>query len=232
MVSNANPAPRHIINVEEPRRHVLIVDDHVLLAQSLAQILTESGLPASVSTAQTPAELVAEVRSFAGCLVVLDLSLSASLGDGRSLLPSLIAAGASVVVLTGATDPVTLGECYELGAHGVVDKAQPVERVVELVASAVDGRSIQVDRRLDVLSDMRAARERRDARQAPFRTLTSKESLVLEHLGHGLVAQEIADVMFVSVSTVRTHIQSVLLKLGVHSQLAAVAMAHERDWLH
>lgn len=233
MAYNAKPEPARIINNDEPLRHVLIVDDHILLAQSLCQILIDEELAVSVSVASTGDELMAEVSEAADrTLVLLDLSLSEELGNGLQLIPDLLAAGAVVVVLTGSTDAVTLGECFEAGAVGIIDKALPVERVVALVHTSLSGKPLDTNRRHDLLTDMRLARQRKYAAQAPFRALTNKECLVLEYLGDGLNAQEIAQAMFVSLSTVRTHVQSVLLKLGVHSQLAAVAMAHERQWLH
>ena len=58
--------------------------------------------------------------------------------------------------------------------------------------------------------------------------LTSSERRVLYYLTTGGSAQEIADEIVVSLATVRSHIRSVLRKLGVRSQLAAVALANRR----
>ena len=58
--------------------------------------------------------------------------------------------------------------------------------------------------------------------------LTSSERRVLYFLTVGRSAQEIADELVVSLATVRSHIRSVLRKLGVRSQLAAVAVANSR----
>jgi DNA-binding NarL/FixJ family response regulator len=60
--------------------------------------------------------------------------------------------------------------------------------------------------------------------------LTDRERAVLTHLMHGLTAQEIAATDFVSVATVRSQIASILMKLGVRNQLAAVAYAHRACW--
>jgi DNA-binding CsgD family transcriptional regulator len=60
--------------------------------------------------------------------------------------------------------------------------------------------------------------------------LTASERRVLFYLTTGRSAQEIADDLVVSVTTVRSHIRSILRKLGVRSQLAAVAIANSRDF--
>lgn len=232
MASNASDHASRIVKLDELRRCVLIVDDHALLAESLAQILREHGVSAEVSRSETPQGLLDEVSEIDDCLVLLDLSLSTGLGDGVDLIGPLIDAEAAVVVLTGTTDRVRLGECFEAGALGVIEKALPVEQVVERIRRMLGGGGVDLDRRHQLLGEMRLARERRSVEQAPFRTLTERECAVLEHLSDGLSAGEISSAMFISVATVRTHIRSILVKLGVHSQLAAVALAHERHWLH
>ena len=60
---------------------------------------------------------------------------------------------------------------------------------------------------------------------ATFDRLTKREALVLGELIDGLSAEEIAEVHFVALTTVRSQIRAVLQKLGVRSQLAAVALA-------
>jgi DNA-binding NarL/FixJ family response regulator len=59
----------------------------------------------------------------------------------------------------------------------------------------------------------------------PPPALTAREVEVLRHLAEGLSTREIADTLYISVATVRTHIQNVLQKLDVHSQAQAVALA-------
>jgi DNA-binding CsgD family transcriptional regulator len=62
--------------------------------------------------------------------------------------------------------------------------------------------------------------------------LTASERRVLFYLTEGWTAQEVADELVVSLTTIRSHIGSVLRKLGVKSQVAAVAIANSRDpWL-
>ena len=62
-----------------------------------------------------------------------------------------------------------------------------------------------------------------------FALLTEREQVVLTHLQDGLTPIEIAQVEYVGLTTVRTQIRSILMKLGVRSQLAAVAMANRQQ---
>ena len=63
-----------------------------------------------------------------------------------------------------------------------------------------------------------------------FDVLTDREQVVLAELMEGHCAEEIANAAFVSISTIRSQIKAILQKLGVNSQLAAVAMARRAGW--
>ena len=76
----------------------------------------------------------------------------------------------------------------------------------------------------------RAAGRPQDTRLPHFADLTERESVVLAELMEGHRAEEIARAAFVSISTVRSQIKAILQKLGVSSQLAAVALARRADW--
>jgi len=67
---------------------------------------------------------------------------------------------------------------------------------------------------------------------APPRRLTRRETEVLRYLTAGVGTQRIAQLLFVSVTTVRNHIQNILRKLGAHSRLEAVAVARRDGLLH
>ena len=77
---------------------------------------------------------------------------------------------------------------------------------------------------------MRAADRRQGPRLQLFDILTEREQVVLAELMEGHCAEEIANAAFVSISTVRSQIKAILHKLGVNSQLAAVAMARRAGW--
>jgi len=64
----------------------------------------------------------------------------------------------------------------------------------------------------------------------PIDTLTPRERSVLLHMMHGLSADQIASEEYVTVCTVRSHIRSILFKLRVNSQLAAVSYANKLLW--
>lgn len=207
---------------------VAVVDDHRLLAQSLALALQDAGYDAVLVDPHD--DVVLRVGQWAPRVVLLDLSLDGA-RPGDELLPDLVQRDRAVVVVTAETDHARWGRCLLAGAAGVVPKSAPLEQVVAAVHAAVEGRPV-----VDVASRtawLRAADRQRaetDAAMAPFRRLTPREQQVLAALVDGESALAIAERATVSEATVRTHIKSVLSKLGVGSQLQAVARARRAGW--
>ncbi len=210
---------------------VLVVDDHELLAQVLANSLEESGFEVGVATGLGLANAVSVAADFRPNVVLLDLDLGPA-GDGRSLIAPLSAFGCEVILITGSRDEVAIGEGLERGAFGAMTKDAPFESIVAAVVAAADGRAdVFASNRHHFLTALRRKRVGVQERLAPFERLTTREREVLAELGRGSSAAVIATASHVSLSTVRSHIRSILTKLGVSSQLAAVAMAHEAGWL-
>ena len=210
---------------------VLIVDDHPVLAESFAAMLRGGGIDASGADADNPGEVLAQAREHAPQVLLLDLDLG-RLGDGRDLIAPLADDGQFVVVLTAVTDPIVHAECLEAGARGVHTKGTPLETLVEAVQDALEGDRPLVSeaRRQQLLSDLLAHRREQDGRLAPFARLTPSEARTLAALIDGRSAEEMSQDWYVAITTVRSHIRSVLRKLDVGSQLAAVAKARQAGW--
>ncbi len=207
-----------------------IVEDHELLAQSLAFALANLGIDVTVVDDLQPTAVLQSLRSLDLHFVLLDFDLG-SAGLGLDLVRPITELGFRVVMLTGETNPISLAQCVEAGAVGIISKSEPFERLIEHVGDVVDGRRIlSAGSRERLLADLREHRAAEGERLAPFERLTVRESEVLEDLIAGKNAETIANESFVSVATVRSHIKALLSKLGVNSQLAAVAMAQRAEW--
>ena len=216
--------------LDRPAR-VLIVEDHDLLAGTLALALRQQGMAVEAVAGPTPTAVVAVARAMAPVLVLLDLELGPALGSGLDLVRPLIDVGARVVMMTGVVDRPRLAACIEAGALGICSKVAGFAGLIDAVRRAVAGESLLTDdRRQDLLSALEAHRKAEQDRLAPFAGLTPREEAVLARLVAGEAAETIASRTYVSLATVRSHIRSILLKLGTNSQLAAVAMARNADW--
>jgi DNA-binding NarL/FixJ family response regulator len=208
---------------------VLIVDDHELLAESLRLALSAEGYDVVVP-GPTPAEVYAAAESTPPDVVLLDLDLGDG-GDGSVLVEALALGGARVVVVSGTPDQMRVAACLESGACGYVSKSAPLDALLEAVRAAGEGANVMPEaQRLDMLAALRRARAERKRELAPFHDLTGREQFVLAQVIDGQSAADIATTAYVSEATVRTQIRAVLTKLGVRSQLAAVATARRARW--
>lgn len=210
---------------------VAVVDDHVLLSEVLAQELELRGHDVSVVDVRD--DVVTQLETVHPEIVILDLEFGADRLAGVRLIEPLTAGGRSVIILTGVTDELVIGECLELGATGVLRKSDDFDTLVDAVSACGDGRAVPPcdAERLRLIRSSTAARRKETHLLEPFDGLTEREQQVLRQLVHGRSAAEISAAEYVAISTVRTQIKSVLRKLDVSSQLRAVVLAIESGWV-
>jgi two-component system, NarL family, nitrate/nitrite response regulator NarL len=210
---------------------VLIVEDHALVAVGLQLALTARGWEVEITDGPTAADVIEHARRFQPQCVLLDIRLGERVGSGIDLVGPLRAIGSDVVMLTAETRRTTLAACLEEGAAGWITKDVFLDEVVStlddvLAGNPLIGRAVR-DAMVDELRIERAGQRRA---LSPFERLTLRERRVLAALVDGLSAEEIAEAHFVALTTVRSQIRAVLQKLGVRSQLAAVAHANRVGW--
>lgn len=223
-------APEASPAASSDRPRLLLVDDHRLLVETLQVSLSQAGFAASVAPCSSFDEVLAEAAAVRPVLVVLDLDLQGA-GYGYDLIGPLRQLGAEVLMLTGTVDRIELARCLEAGALGIADKADGFSAVLDQIRRAADGETVTpVTVRAQLLADLADHRRADEKRRAPFESLSGKEREVLRQIVEGKQAAAIAKDCFVSLATVRTQIRSILMKLDVTSQVAAVALARQGGW--
>jgi DNA-binding NarL/FixJ family response regulator len=222
------PEVEVIVASDGPR--LLLVDDHQLLVETLQMSLKQAGFDVSVPPDVSFDKVLATAAEVRPTLVVLDLDLQGS-GYGYDLIGPLRELGAEVLVLTGTTDRIELARCLEAGALGIASKTHGFGHVLDQIRRAAGGETVTpVTERAQLLADLSAHRRATEQRQAPFEALSARERNVLRQIVDGQQAAAIAKASFVSLATVRTQIRSILMKLDVTSQVAAVALARQGGW--
>lgn len=215
-----------------PKTDVLVVEDHELLAQTVQVALGEEGIVADVVVPRSHEDVLAAVRHSRPTLVLLDLDLGSGVGEGTTVLPAIVELGARVIVVTGVTDLVRVGAAVEAGAIGYLPKSAPFDDLLGVIRAGLSGRSTLTDaQRFELLAALRRHRAADHERWTPFERLSPREQGVLRELADGQGVADIAARRGVSQATVRTQVRGILTKLGVTSQLTAVAMARRSGWL-
>ena len=195
---------------------VLLVDDHPLVRDGIAHLLTDGGLNV-VGQASSLAEGIRLTETIRADVLVVDVSL----GDGSGLdLVSAVRAKRptmGIVVFTMHNDDETLLAALDAGASSLVLKTSSSEEVLAMVrrAAAAPDSFTAVG-----LAD---ALRRRSTQVKP--NLTAREMEVLERLAVGDSVAGMAKRLYMSESTVKTHIAKLYSKLGAHNRASAVMAA-------
>jgi two-component system, NarL family, nitrate/nitrite response regulator NarL len=204
---------------------LLVCDAHRLFAESLATVLCERGYRAAAIS-----ESLAEARSVLARtrvdVCVFDLHVDDE--PVLRLVPALRRAAPSTrfVLLSGDLDEQVVAEAAAAGITACLHKEQPIDDIIEALERVHAGIWQRNWR-----PDAKPLAHRDDAsRLASF--LTHREMEVLAHLVRGDSTAAVARTMAISRNTARSHVQRVLIKLGVHSRLEAAAFAVRHGLVH
>jgi DNA-binding NarL/FixJ family response regulator len=196
---------------------VMLVDDHQLVRQAVARAVDGEPDLRVVAEAGTLREAGALVGLERPDVIVVDVSLPDGNGvelvrTARELLPS-----SGIVVLTMHSDDETLLHALEAGASALVLKSATLDNVVDAVRRSAAAPDVFA------AAGLAAALRRRNEVQ-PTR-LTPRESEVLVLLRDGLSVAQVARRLFMSESTVKTHIARIYDKLGANNRAQALMSA-------
>ncbi|MFI9203424.1 LuxR C-terminal-related transcriptional regulator [Streptomyces sp. NPDC053048] len=148
--------------------------------------------------------------------------------DGISLVARVRSGhpGVRTVVLAERDDPRRAAAALQAGAGGWVAKDCSLSRLLAVIRGVLrDETHLPPALLTGVLRELTAARKHRTESERLVESLTPREREVLRCMVAGLGRKAVAERLYLSPHTVRTHMQNVLGKLGVHSTLAAVALA-------
>ena len=210
--------------------NVLIVDDHDLVAMSLALCLRSEGMHAQRHAARSRDGILTAVATIVPGVVLLDLDLGrgpdGAVIDGTTLVAHLCRMGWRVIVLSATTDEPRIGRALDAGALACVPKTAALPLLINAIRRATQGLEVmRPERRHYFIAQYH--RQQEQAVERLLGRLTDRERAVLQRLARGRRAQSIAEEFGVSLATTRTQIRAVLHKLEVNGQLEAVALLNE-----
>jgi NarL family two-component system response regulator LiaR len=202
---------------------VLIVDDHEVVRQGLRFVLEQEDGIEVVGEAGDGEAALRAVRALRPDVMLLDLVMPGM--DGLRALEALREAGdgpaPAVIVLTSFQEEDRVVEAVRLGALSYLSKTSAVDRVVEAVRAAARGGSVLEPG----IAALLVRQVRRAERPRPLDTLTPRERDVLAALARGRSNAEIARDLRMGRETVKSHVSSILAKLGVSDRTQAAIYA-------
>jgi DNA-binding NarL/FixJ family response regulator len=201
------------------------VDEQQMFTDALAHLLAAEPDLEPIGAVTRIAEAVVICHRTPPDVVLVDLRVGDMNGvDGihalRRASPAM-----SVIVVTDRADPTGITAALGAGARGYVLKTRAVDELVAIVRRAVStGVALTVAEVPHVIDQLQEARWSESQRRT-FVQLTVREGQILEHLTNGRSTSDTAAALHISPLTVRSHVKSILAKLGVHSKVEAVSYA-------
>jgi two-component system, NarL family, response regulator DegU len=202
---------------------ILLVDDHPLTLEALSSLLAQHDFDV-VGHASDGAEAIDRAAELQPQLVLLDLTMPGM--NGLTALPQIreAAPGCEVVVLTASGTEEDLLDAVRAGAAGYLLKSEPPERIAEFLRGVSEGEAaLSGSIARSLLERVRdGGRLGGGVPDVIAAKLSAREVEVLLLLDEHLGTDEIAGRLFISEHTVRSHVKSLLRKLGVSSRREAL----------
>lgn len=211
--------------VDTSTLRVVLIDDHVLVRQSVGLIIGAAGGFTVVAEAGTPDEGVAAVSLHRPDLVVLDVGLPGRSGVDVARMIKTAHPGIRIMFLTMHEDDATISSAVALGADAYVLKSASTDELLMALRAVACGGSYLSP------AVARSVMLRSHSRSMTASDLTDRELEIVRMLSAGSRPAQIAKTLSLSLRTVRNHLANVYAKLGVQSAAQAVSEAYRRGYV-
>ncbi len=214
---------------------VLIVDDHTLFRRGIAAVLANQEGLEVVGEASDGLEAIEKSKEIAPDVILMDLNMPRC--SGLEAIQALQAEmpQVNILVLTVSEMEADLFAAIKFGATGyLLKKAEPEELVHAILHIAQGGAIVSplmATKLLTEFKDLAAGAEREPNKNANA-DLSPREGEVLQLVAQGATNKEIADSLFISENTVKTHLRSIMEKLHLANRSQAAAYAVKRGLVH
>lgn len=208
---------------------VLLADDEPLVRRGLRALLDAEPDISVVGEASDGAEAVSEVRRTHPDVILMDVRMSRVDGiTATRLLTGLPGGGPAVIVITTFENDHYVFEALQAGARGFLLKRTVIDEIAGAIRVVQDAESLLFPASIRRLVDHHG---RRNGTRLAEANLTQREQEVLRLVAQGMSNSEIADTLFLGIETVKSHVRSLLAKIGVRDRVQAVIAAYESGFL-
>lgn len=204
---------------------VLVVDDHEMVRLGVTSYLMVQEDIEVVAEAENGLQGYHQALSLKPDVILMDLVMDVM--DGIEATKKIIAdwPQAKIIIVTSFLDDEKVFPAMESGAVGYLLKTSSANEIADAIRNAYDGETVIEKEVSDKLLD----KQYQDKQFHPHDDLTSRELEVLLLIGEGYSNQEIADELFITLKTVKTHVSNILSKLEVEDRTQATIYAFKHQ---
>ena len=227
MITSETSLPAAVPSTDEPKR-LLIVDDHPVFRQGIAQIIGKLREVSICGEAENARAALDAMRRLQPEVAVIDISMPGT--NGIELIKLMLAEQPRLIILTLSMHDESLYALRALraGAKGYVMKQQAAENVLDALRKVLGG-GIYVSPQFSERLVFKAIHGSDSDLGSPVDTLSDRELEVLQLFGRGKSTREIADALHLSVKTIETHRAHIKEKLGFKE--AEELMKFAAEWI-
>ncbi|MBA7687963.1 Transcriptional regulatory protein DegU [subsurface metagenome] len=214
---------------------VLVVDDHTLFRRGITAVLTNQEGLAVVGEAVDGLEAIEKARQLVPDVILMDLNMPRCSGLEATQALQAEMPQINILVLTVSEMETDLFAAIKFGATGyLLKKAEPEELVHAITQIAQGGvivSPMMATKLITEFKDLSAGAAPQSVTKAEA-DLSPREEEVLHLVAQGATNKEIADSLFISENTVKTHLRSIMEKLHLANRSQAAAYAVKRGLVH
>lgn len=217
--------PRKTTDSKSKKSRVLIIDDHVMVRDGVAEIIRHEQDLDVCGTATTASEGMDALQKLKPDLVIVDITLPGKNGiefikDARAMVPEL-----RVLVMSMHDEALYADRVLRAGGRGYIRKQEGGEKLIEAMRRVLRGEIAVSEKMTGKLLETFSGRKTMDS---PLEGLSDRELEVFQLIGQGKTMKEIGDELHLSPKTIEVHRSHIREKLGVSS--AAELISYAARW--
>lgn len=209
---------------------VLVVDDHPVFRQGLVSVLQQYPEFEVVGQAANGEEALALATVLQPDVVTMDIRMPGSGGVGATMALQQTLPQTKVLIVTVSDKDEDLFAAIKAGARGYLLKSASLLELIDSIRLVAKGEAIMSPTMASrLLDEFKLPTKERTSKE--LSGLSPREREVLQLVSQGDSNKEIANKFFISETTVKAHLRTILEKLHAHNRAEAVAVAAARGWL-